>query len=658
MRPVPTANENTAAHAPPHPPPSRLRWWLVFPIALPLIVVDAFWVITAEKVGNGPYFTTVSLFANVFFILAVLLAGNALIRRLVPRAPVLSQAELLLIYSMLAIGAAIAGHDFLPSLIQFLGHPYHVDTPENGWLGRFGQYLPTPLMVADKDALKGYYQGSSSIYYPENWHAWVRPCLLWSAFVVAMIWTMMCVNVLVRQGWQDRERLPFPIVAIPLQMTDPEGGLWRSPLFWLGFSIFAGIEILNGLAQLYPTLPSLNMNFVDISGKGLLANRPWNAAGFTAYSFYPFAVGLGYLIPTDLLFSSWFFYFVWKAQAILSASYDLDVVPDFPYVREQSVGGFLAIVVFLFWNGRTYFAEVFRRVLNEPAHIDDRAEALTYRQAFFGMMAGFVFLVCFLWWAGMSPLLAAAAFAFYFAISLAVTRIRAELGPPVHDLHFSGPDYIFTHSLGTASFGGQDLTLLSFFYWFNRAYRCHPQPFGIEGLKAAHDIRASQKVMFWGMAVAGLVGTFAVFWAYLHLAYKYGTEAKWANGFYFAQEAFSRLNTWVETPSQPNHGSTVAICVGFLFCALLMLARIRFPWWPLHPIGYVISSSWAINLVWMPLLFAWIIKASILRYGGVRLYQRLLPFFMGMILGQVLMGSAWHLISLWLGTVPYSFWGG
>ena len=42
----------------------------------------------------------------------------------------------------------------------------------------------------------------------------------------------------------------------------------------------------------------------------------------------------------------------------------------------------------------------------------------------------------------MSPWVGAAAFALYFAISLAITRVRAELGPPVHDLHFSGPDHI------------------------------------------------------------------------------------------------------------------------------------------------------------------------------------------------------------------------
>ena len=638
-------------------PLAQMRWGLVFPIALPLIVLDAFWVIQAEKVGRGPFFTTISLFANVFFLLTVLLVLNNLVRKLLPRVA-LSQPELMLAYTMIGVGSALAGQDMIPGLVMMIAHTYKFATPENGWLGRFGQYLPKYFIVSDAEALKGYFQGSSSIYLPENWHPWAVPVLVWSGFTIVLVWTMLCINVLVRQGWQDRERLPFPVVEIPLQMTDPSGKLWKNGLFWVGFGLLAAVEIMNGLAFLYPSIPSINLQHVDVQGTGLFATRPWSAVGFTCYSFYPFAIGLGYLLPLDLLFSCWFFYITWKLQAVLSAQFALDVTPDFPYVREQSFGGYMAIVVFVLWNGRHYFKDVFKRVFGEPTDMEDKTEALSYRQATIGALIGFGLLVGFMIFAGMSPVLAVVAFIIYFALSLAITRMRAEFGPPVHDLHFSGPDYILTHSFGTQAFTPQDLTLLSFFYWFNRAYRSHPMPFGIEGLKAAKTLRANQKTMFTGMMVAVVVGAFAAFWAYLHLAYTYGAQAKMASGSGFASEAYNRLNGWIQTPSKPNTGAMGALLIGFVFCALLMIARIQFPWWPLHPIGYAISSSWAINLVWMPLLIAWIVKGTILRYGGVRLYNRMMPFFLGIILGQVLTGSAWHLFCLYLGVTPYSFWGG
>lgn len=653
-----TAPEGGGAPPPSAPlPAARGIRPRAFLIALLLLPLDAFWVVYAERVGYGPFFSTISLFANVLFILTALLLLNVLVRRIAPR-QALTQAELILIYTMVAVGGALAGQDMGGALPPMLSHPYRYDTPASGWLGRFGQYLPPPLMVSDANALNGFYSGHTSLYRSENWRPWLRPALLWTLFTALLFWTMMCLNVIVRKGWQDRERLPFPIVEIPLQMTDPAARMWKSRLFWIGFGVCAMLEIINGLAFLYPSVPNIPVQHVNLQGQGIFATRPWNATGFTCYSFYPFAIGLGYLLPLDLLFSCWFFYLFWKAQLVVSAALAWDVTPDFPFVREQAFGGYIAILAFMVWNGRNYFRQMWNRIWGEKSDVDDVGEALTYRQAFVGLLLGMTLLVGGMVWAGLSPILAVAALVIYLALALAVTRIRAELGPPVHDLHFSGPDHMLTRSFGTPAFSAQDLTVLSYFYWFNRAYRSHPMPFGAEGLKAAKDTGASQRAVLWGTMLAATVGMLAVFWAYLHLAYDLGAQARFRGGTGFAGEAYNRLNGWLQTPQPPNHMANGAVGVGFLFCALLMVARIKFPWWPFHPIGYAISGSWSMNLVWMPLLIAWIVKGVIMRYGGVRLYRSAMPFFLGLILGQCLIGSAWHLLGLAMGIVPYSFWGG
>ena len=51
------------------------------------------------------------------------------------------------------------------------------------------------------------------------------------------------------------------------------------------------------------------------------------------------------------------------------------------------------------------------------------------------------------------------------------------------------------------------------------------------------------------------------------------------------------------------------------------------PWFPFHPVGYAVSSSWSLSLLWLPLLIAWIIKSVLLRYGGLRAYRQAMPFF-------------------------------
>ena len=93
--------------------PEGLFRFRVMTLSVPLIVGQILWTLWAEKMGFGPYFTTLSLFANCLFALMVMVGVNALIARFLPRLA-LSRAELLLLYSMSAIGTALAGTDMLP----------------------------------------------------------------------------------------------------------------------------------------------------------------------------------------------------------------------------------------------------------------------------------------------------------------------------------------------------------------------------------------------------------------------------------------------------------------------------------------------------------------------------------------------------------------
>jgi len=73
--------------------------------------------------------------------------------------------------------------------------------------------------------------------------------------------------------------------------------------------------------------------------------------------------------------------------------------------------------------------------------------------------------------------------------------------------------------------------------------------------------------------------------------------------------------------------------------------RARFWWWPFHPLGYALCASWTMIVFWFPVLIAWILKTLIARYGGMRLYTRARPFFLGLILGEFSMAVLWTGIS-------------
>ena len=75
---------------------------------------------------------------------------------------------------------------------------------------------------------------------------------------------------------------------------------------------------------------------------------------------------------------------------------------------------------------------------------------------------------------------------------------------------------------------------------------------------------------------------------------------------------------------------------------------------PCTPLGYALSASWTLIVFWFPVLIAWSIKTPLLRYSGIRQYQRFRPFFLGMVFGEFSMAVVWSLIS-WAANVPAPF---
>ena len=286
-----------------------------------------------------------------------------------------------------------------------------------------------------------------------------------------------------------------------------------------------------------------------------------------------------------------------------------------------------------------------------------REDVVTYRWALPGLVLGIAFLVYFSRLGQMSWGMIGLFWLLYLTVIFVVTRMRAELGPPVHDFHRMGPDLMITKSFGSANLGGNDLTMLALYWWFNRAYRSHPMPHQIEGLKAAQQVRHPLALYVIGMLLAGVIGSGAAIWAYLHLGYRLGAAAKFWSGYGYGWENFGMLQTWLEVPTEATAGASYAVLAGFLFSLFLLVMRLRFLGWPFHPIGFAISSSWAINLVWTCLFASWLVKLIMIRYGGLKLYRQARPFFLGLILGDCLMGSAWAVVGIVLEIPTYSFWG-
>ena len=79
--------------------------------------------------------------------------------------------------------------------------------------------------------------------------------------------------------------------------------------------------------------------------------------------------------------------------------------------------------------------------------------------------------------------------------------------------------------------------------------------------------------------------------------------------------------------------------VGALVTIALSTLRTQSAWFPLHPIGYLAANSWGMHINWASFFLGWLLKVLVTRYGGLKLYNRLLPLFLGFLVGHLLRKS-------------------
>jgi hypothetical protein len=129
------------------------------------------------------------------------------------------------------------------------------------------------------------------------------------------------------------------------------------------------------------------------------------------------------------------------------------------------------------------------------------------------------------------------------------------------------------------------------------------------------------------------------------IGYKYG-GANLSQWFFVGgpQLPFVRLSDMLFHPQSASGVWLSFMGIGAVFMIFLTFMRARFFWWTFHPIGYAMGCSWPMIQLWFSILIGWVLKSIILRYGGIRVYQRFRSLFLGMVLGEFLSGGIWLII--------------
>ena len=78
---------------------------------------------------------------------------------------------------------------------------------------------------------------------------------------------------------------------------------------------------------------------------------------------------------------------------------------------------------------------------------------------------------------------------------------------------------------------------------------------------------------------------------------------------------------------------------------------------PTMSLSSPVSSSWAMNSFGFSIFLSWLVKFIILRYGGLKLYRKSIPLFLGFILGEFMADSGICILGTLLKVRTYIWYG-
>ena len=593
--------------------------------------------------ANQVYSVIFSLMVPPVSALLFMVGLNFFLRKISPRLAY-NQTDLLVIFGICAVACACAAEWINVTNMATWSYPLRdTDGTVRDYLTK---YMPDWLVFKDLKTVQDFRGGGHEIGYaigkiPLFLPKWIA----WGSLFFSICFATLCINSLMRGAWCERERLSFPLIQLPVALAENGGNgpIWRSRYMWIAFGVMFAIDMLNGFNYLYPNVPSIPMKTIfDI--RAVFKDPPLSNIGDFRISIYPYMAAIGLFMPSDLLLSFVVFFLLRKATHVVLASYGIPqdtfsgtgLTPGPPYFDEQTWGAVFAMFLGSIWVSKNYLKEVWRDI-RKGAKAEDGG--VTHRWAFVGLIVSFCVCVGFglvgglpLWY--MVPYVAA-----FLIFSIVLTRIRAQLGPPTHEFAFFGPTSLMSRFVGTrwitdaqAAYVGQ------VFMYMNRLFRTHPMPFQLETMKMGQLNQTRQRPIFILIACAVIVGFFL------------GSFYQTANSYRTGNVGWSGVENYVQNLVKDRHGPDVMgitmTIFGFIMVMLLDAIRFKFPGFPLHPAGYVLSMNFGVDYYWFGLLVALLVKNFVQRYYGLRGYDKLRAVALGILIAEYLAETIWMIMAM------------
>ena len=612
----------------------------------------------ANQIGYEPAATHLPPVFLVPFLCCVLLP-NVLVARMRPGSA-LSFYEMIMVFAMGWIASTVPDQAMTKYLLVVITAPFYFASPENSWESIFFPYLPEWLVLSDRSAARVFYEGLQSGQ-SIPWATWLSPLFWWGSFILILLFVGACIVVMLRKQWVEHERLQFPLGEVGLHLISLGGGKREGSSRWIQVGAIAMSCVMAwnivSFWGVWPPVP------IMAEHSGSLTLDP--AFPVLNFQMNVFVFCLLIFVNRDVLLSMWLFLVFYVLQEgslnIVGVGSTSGTIIHGGLAGIQSIAGLVTFVLFGLWMARRHLAAVWRHALGRKGELDDAEELFSYRTAVFGFLLGLLFIVCWLYAAGLSLPIMALFITLLFIFYIALARVVAETGVVTLDLPINSHQFSIA-IVGSAQISHRDLTALgmangfarnwrtftmigtSHVAWLKSRWRQHGQTNADRDPDSRVSRRGiSAKYVFTGVAVAFCLSAVASIGYVIYAGNTYGaqnlrTDLGTDRGLRF----YDLIVTWVNNATRISDLEILFFGSGVVMMTVLLAGRILLPWWPLHPIGMVVVMSAPVRSAFLPIFLAWLVQTIVFRIGGPTLYQKVRRMFIGVLLAYLF----WQLVAM------------
>ncbi len=585
---------------------------------------------------------------SALFGVFLLLIGNALAHKL-RRRKLLESPQLVYVYIAILVMSGFPGQQLVTYLYLGMISSQHYATAENKYEDLFFEHIPK-WAVPSKDpeappvywAFYGLPPGRAT-----PWHAWVRPLLAWTPYLLALLGLQLSAAAILRRRWADEEHMLFPLARIPVELVTYDDrqavlpGLFRHWMTWIFFLIPVVIHSKNALHHYFPQIPATDlMKTIEV----VFTERPWTLLNYFPYYVYMEMMGITYLVADDIGFSLWFF---WVFRRLMMVARDaLGRTEQHEFFLHQGIGAYLLLASIYCWSARHSGRQIARKTLFNTPQVDDSAEPLSYRVTVALFVASVVVICAWgrsfgaaIWWTLLLVGL-------YLAATVVLTRIVAESGVFAVWTPIGGPQDVIVKAFHGRTVGARNITALSYMGWKIGDTASCTMANVLQGYKMADLARLRPRVGLGLTAASLLVALFASHWPSLYAIYSRSVPGLgwWPSG--AGASLPQSIAALIQAPREYTLGNYGNMALGASITAVLHVMRQRFLWWPFHPLAYaaIMGPQFMGDRYGFSIFIGWLVRRLVHRFGGHKAYNSWRRAAVGITVGNGVILLIWSIV--------------